>query len=322
MKLIDITCPKCGAALKPELNKEAVLCEYCGTTLGIEKEDSLEDISAKAEARAYGYYKGQMRAKAEEKAARKRIPNKVKVPLLVIGVLIFIGSLAWTVTELTKPVINPFDCIAVSFQGADGKGSVVLKPTHAVEGVDINHIDFHISKDNFLSEDDSISIDASSKYYRLEEKTKVYIVGGLNKYLTDLDNISEESLEMIDRKMRTSLEGNLAAAKDAGCLVEMKPVKLFLSTNGQKRNKLYEVFEVSFETKDGQKTYYVSAYYEGVVVSEENRVIISGTYGICFGYPKRVTDTVEICGHDSMSGVRTEIYLDEISGLEIKELDL
>lgn len=38
MKLIDLTCPKCGASIKADPSKETYTCEYCESVLFIDKE--------------------------------------------------------------------------------------------------------------------------------------------------------------------------------------------------------------------------------------------------------------------------------------------
>ncbi|MCR5603038.1 MAG: hypothetical protein K6G27_04970 [Lachnospiraceae bacterium] len=38
MKLIDLTCPKCGASIKADPSKETYTCEYCNSVLFIDKE--------------------------------------------------------------------------------------------------------------------------------------------------------------------------------------------------------------------------------------------------------------------------------------------
>lgn len=38
MKLIDLTCPKCGASIKADPTKETYICEYCESVLCVDKE--------------------------------------------------------------------------------------------------------------------------------------------------------------------------------------------------------------------------------------------------------------------------------------------
>ena len=48
MKMIDMTCPKCSAVLKVDDKKEKAVCEYCGYQVLIEREDTPEELRAKA----------------------------------------------------------------------------------------------------------------------------------------------------------------------------------------------------------------------------------------------------------------------------------
>ena len=64
MKIIDLTCPKCGATLKPDLDKKTAVCEYCGHQMLIEQDETIEEIRTKARSKAYGYHKGRLEAEA------------------------------------------------------------------------------------------------------------------------------------------------------------------------------------------------------------------------------------------------------------------
>ena len=207
MKIIDMTCPKCGAVLKTDLDKGIAVCEYCETQFLIEKEDTLEEIRAKAQSRAYGYHKGKMEAEAE--ASKKQKYGKVKIAAIVFGVIVVVMIASNVVAEMAKPKVNPFDCIEVSFQGKDGEGEIAVNTVNGFEGIDINRIDFDISKERDLSQGENISIHAASEDYRLEETNKIYTVDGLDEYLTDLENIPEEALKIIHMKAESSLALNL-----------------------------------------------------------------------------------------------------------------
>ena len=107
MKMIDMTCPKCGATMKTDADKEQAVCEYCGALFLLEKEDTLDEIRAKAEAKAYGYHKGKLAA--EERAAKnKKKSFKIPVPAIVITILVLIGVVSYMSQEMAKPKVNPF----------------------------------------------------------------------------------------------------------------------------------------------------------------------------------------------------------------------
>ena len=64
--------------------------------------------------------------------------------------VVFIGVVSWIVKEQSKPVVNPFDCITVSFHGKDGAGKVTVKALEGQDEMDVNRVVFDISKENKL----------------------------------------------------------------------------------------------------------------------------------------------------------------------------
>lgn len=169
---------------------------------------------------------------------------------------------------------------------------------------------------------DTISIDVSSDYYRLEEKTKVYTVDGLDLYLNDLENLSAEELEKLHEEAEKVLKSNLDISKDQDYLVEMKPVKLFLTTDGKRTNRLYDVYEVRYNTGNGEAVYYVWASFEGVIVKKDGQLSLKDTVSGCAGYPIVIQDSVSIYGYDSMETVEVEIDVTVRGEMELKVLDL
>lgn len=318
MKIIDMTCPKCGASLKPDLAKGNAVCEYCGHHILIEQEDTIEEIRVKAQSRAYGYYK----AKLEAKAGKKEKYRGPKIGAIVIGVIVLIAIGSAAIQELAKPKINPFDYIEVSFQGKDGEGKLVMDARGSAEDIDVNRIEFDISKENDLLQGETISIHAASQDYRLAEKTRVYTVDGLDEYLKDLENVPEEVLDIIHRKAESSLDLNLESSKNVGAFIDMKPVKLFLTTDGKQTNELYDVFEVRFMTQAGEKTYYVMACFDSVVVRAGEQVSIDMSGGTYKGQLIQVEDWLCIMGYDSLEEIRADILTSQDTYMELKELDL
>lgn len=77
MKLVDMTCPHCGATLKIDpVNKKAV-CKYCGTALMID--DEVQHVRYdNAEEAGYKFEKGRQRAQAEAQGNvnRTNIPQQ------------------------------------------------------------------------------------------------------------------------------------------------------------------------------------------------------------------------------------------------------
>lgn len=117
MKLIDLTCPKCGAQLKVDASKQQVYCQYCGARLLVDDEirgyriDNAEDMG-------YQFEKGRQRAQQERQQRQiefpiRSIPYQVKNKrkntwLWVLGwILVFplpLSILVWKSDKLKKGV--------------------------------------------------------------------------------------------------------------------------------------------------------------------------------------------------------------------------
>ena len=68
MKLITLTCPKCGAQMEVNPELEAIICNYCGNKMLIDREVVEQKITGGFE---FGYQQEQKRIREEEKEARK-----------------------------------------------------------------------------------------------------------------------------------------------------------------------------------------------------------------------------------------------------------
>ena len=320
MKNYDLTCPKCGALLKADRRKGVAVCDYCGYHMQIEKEHTAEEIFAAEQAKSYGYHKGRLKAEAEVKIAQKF--RALLIGGIVFGVVALMIVIPAFLGYLLKPAINPFDYIQVSFQGDDGRGVAKIEMLNVSEEVDINLVDFDISKDSRLLQGETITIQASSDDYRLSEITKTYVVEGLDEYLKDLENLPEEALEIIHGRGESALKLNLESSKNSGHFIDMKPVMLFLITDGKQKNYLYDVFEVRFTTDWGEKTYYVVANFYDVVVRNREQVSLNMSGGTYMGNITQVQGWLHIMAYDSVNEVRTKL-LSSISGdMVLKELDL
>ena len=324
MKLIDMTCPKCGASMTPDLKKGLAECAYCGYRVLIEQEDSAEEIRAKEQSRSYGYHKGRLQAESEAKdrAAKKKKIRSVKKSVIIIGAIILFIILVNAGQVITKPKVNPFDCIEVSFQGKDGDGEMVVEWKAVGDNIDPQQIDLEISKKYNLYQGDTVTIKASCEEYFLTETTKVYTVDGLDEYLKDLDNVPQEALELIHTRAESVLELNLDRCKAVGVFKDMKPVKLFLTTDGKQTNELYDVFEVRFNTNNGEAIYYVLACFDDVIIRDREQVSIDMSYGMYFGNLTQVEGSLYIMAYNSLEEVRVSILTSQDTYMELKELAL
>lgn len=81
MKLLQTSCPRCGANMRviPEANK--AVCDYCGTTVLIDDEINRIEYT-NAEEAGYKFEKGRLRAQAEQiqHPAMQQIQNEYVTP--------------------------------------------------------------------------------------------------------------------------------------------------------------------------------------------------------------------------------------------------
>ena len=81
MRLIDMTCPHCGSALKVDADRQKAFCQYCGTELLID--DEVKHVRYEnAEQTGYEFEKGRLRAQME---ADSYEPPKSKSKLSSLG---------------------------------------------------------------------------------------------------------------------------------------------------------------------------------------------------------------------------------------------
>lgn len=321
MKMIDLNCPKCGATINPDMEKGRCECKYCGHQMLIEKEDTLEEIAAKAQSKSYGYHKGKLQAEAEAGIIREgAATQKRTIPTVavILVVLVVLGLIIAIISNVSKPKVNPFNCIEVSFKGTDGDGDVVIKTVPQGE-VDPNWIDYEASKYSDLCQGDTITIIAKSSEYRLTEESKTYVVTGLDTYLKNLADIPTDLLELIHQKAADIQDINLSNNKDA--LVDMKPVKLFLLTDGERDNVLYVVHEVNFSTEKGDTTCYVSAGFENVVLRKGANTSLDLSLGMYYGNAISIGTVIPITGYESVNAVRTDLLTSQAQAMELTEWD-
>lgn len=75
MKLITLTCPKCGAQMEVNPELEAIICNYCGNKILIDREVVEQKITGGFE---FGYQQEQGRLKAQQEEQQKRIREEEK----------------------------------------------------------------------------------------------------------------------------------------------------------------------------------------------------------------------------------------------------
>ena len=319
MKMVDLTCPKCGANIETDPKMDKAVCKFCGYQALIEKEDTLEEIAAKSQSKSYGYHKGKLQAEAEmakEESLQKK--KTVKVVLIALAALMIMSVFIVVILQVSKPKANPFDCIEVTFEGTDGEGEVVVKKA-GKDGVDANQIDYEISRSSGLIQGETIRISAKSTEYRLTEKSKTYVVEGLDEYLKEISDIPDETLELIIQKGKSAQESNLSSEKEA--FETVKPVKLLLLTDGERKNQLYVIYEATFITEEETLIRYPVTCFEGVVLCKGEKNSVYLPEGICYGNVIGTGKTgFFIKGFESFDAARADILTNQEKNMELKEI--
>ena len=71
MKIVNLTCPGCGARLEVDMDRKMTFCSYCGAALPVDDEIQKVQLDG-AEKAGYEFEKGRQRAQAE--AAQASFP--------------------------------------------------------------------------------------------------------------------------------------------------------------------------------------------------------------------------------------------------------
>ncbi len=120
MKLIELSCPHCGACLTVDSSNKQATCEHCGASLMID--DEVQKVQYdNAEEAGYKFEKGRQRARAEasqtKQASQRQAPKKRRTWLWVLG-WICIFPLPLTIILLRKKNMKPaikYPIIAVAW---------------------------------------------------------------------------------------------------------------------------------------------------------------------------------------------------------------
>ena len=75
MKIVNLTCPGCGARLEVDMDRKMAFCSYCGAALPVDDEIQKVQLDG-AEKAGYEFEKGRQRAQAEAAQASSQ-PQQV-----------------------------------------------------------------------------------------------------------------------------------------------------------------------------------------------------------------------------------------------------
>ena len=305
MKTLDLTCSKCGATMKAETTKGIATCQYCGHQMIFEFGDKKETIIYR-----------EREVLVEKTHSPKRVGTAVF--LGVVAVIMMFAAMG----HVSKPKINPFDYISVSFHGIDGDGELTMDVINVSTQVDANRIRFDASKDDYLLQGESITITAKSDDYRLEEEVKVYMVEGLDEYVKDVKDIPDSALPLIHAKAESSLSINIDNAVGTGEFKGMKPVKMYLLSDGKQENELYDVYEAQFAGDGWEKTLYLMVGFSDVIAGNGGNGDLQISGGMYWGHITQVRGWVHVMAYASVEEIYSELMTSKESSMTLTERDL
>lgn len=273
-KKYDLICDQCGGMMKFNEDKTEMHCEYCGNIVILpDKEQDAKVAYAKRKAELEAQHSYYEKRKRKE---RRHLNLSKLIALLVVAGIFLIPASCVGVVWLCRPTVNPFDYIEVSFKGVDGEGKVVVELVKSDDNIkNTNDLGLEVSPDRNLSEGDTVTVYAKSleSGYRFSESKRQYTVEGLELYLTDLNDMDDNVIELIHRKSE-QLVGMVI--EDKPQITDVEHEKFYLLSDGEQENLLYDVYKATWELADGtDKTIYLVAYYENIITHNGDNATFS-----------------------------------------------
>ncbi len=210
-------------------------------------------------------------------ANRRRRSGKKKMMRALIVLLVVLAALiaALFLYPMFLPKIDPFEYVKLEFEGDTGSGAVSVVPRDDLVGADVSKITYRLSKDSGLVQGEKIRMTAESRFYNLLVKEKEYTVDGLNEYLMDVADLSENAIMSMHEKSETQIRLILGNPEDSlsvkNELISKEPCRIWLLASDA-GNILYDVYQAKFRSMNGkEKTVYLVIYYENVRTNPLNR---------------------------------------------------
>ena len=171
------------------------------------------------------------------------------------------------VEEETLNEIDPFDYLNIKYSGSNGEGiiDVEIKPNDK----DIILQDFYIdiSEKRGLSNDDKVKVNVSSSKYILKNREKTFTVKGLDDYLTDAGVLSEDDIKIIKSAAKDNLAKATKNVKDTTKMTDRNFAKIYLLSDGAKKNILYYVEKIDYKTKNNVDfSCYLVVYFKNAII--------------------------------------------------------
>lgn len=311
--VLDLTCPQCGGTMEFDAEKREITCPFCNHKEVMKYAYDADTIQE----RAYARQQGVLKANAGAERRQKRRAAKAKwITLLIVFGFVLAGVISYCVQT---PRVDPFENISVNFSGVNGSGRAEIVYNGAKNG----KIDYDIDPDDDLSVGDVVTVKASSSDYRLSPSVKSFTVEGLDMYLTDLDALSDNAIEMIHNKSDSTVKMAADGAASSATLESLTPHTMYLITDGQHYNTLYDIYLVRYRSNhDKVSERYVVAYYKNVVVRDTEEPTMQYESTMYTGNIIQALDDAYggyITGYNTLKDVKADILSHQKTAVTLKE---
>lgn len=270
MKKIVLKCDSCGATMELEENQKIAVCPFCKNKYYLDKEPDIEKLASDKEKMTYAEQMGRIKAMSnyQRKKNLKVFVTIIGIFILVITIIIFIAK---GYVESLEYVEDPFECINVEFSGDDNNGQLIITDNKKCDY--FYELKYKSTKSYKLKQGEKINISVYSSDYRFGVSSKEYKVTGLNIYLTDLSELTEPMIKKIHNLSSGTIKTKSIRTYYNGKVKSLTPYKLYLLTNKEDKNYLFDVYKLVNKSNSG-KTYtkYVVAYYEDVVFTNNENL--------------------------------------------------
>lgn len=295
-KNASMICPKCGASLKIEAyndNYDQIVCPYCDYKRIEPKRKSTVEQMEHEENIVYAKEKGYLRANDEIEEIKKNRTRKrigISISVLLFAVIIFNF-----VKKMNRPKVDPFSYVTIDCSGIDGKGKCQMKLEDAKDDkgeiINTSKIKYQISKTDEFSNDDTFTVTAESDTYQLTEKSKVYTVSGLDEYLKNVDELSQDNIDLFVSEALAK-QPDVTDSSDGATFNSVTAKKLIVMSADQ-TSTVYVISEIDYTLQDGTKvSYYLSTYFKNVVLRKNS----SGEYSVSHGESMYTGDMIHLVG--------------------------
>lgn len=196
---------------------------------------------------------------------------------------------------MNRPKVDPFSYVTIDCSGIDGKGKCQMKLEDAKDDkgeiINTSKIKYQISKTDEFSNNDTFTVTAESDTYQLTEKSKVYTVSGLDEYLKNVDELSQDNIDLFVSEALAK-QPDVTDSSDGATFNSVTAKKLIVMSADQ-TSTVYVISEINYTLQDGTNvSYYLSTYFKNVVLRKNS----SGEYSVAHGESMYTGDMIHLVG--------------------------